>query len=161
MPSANAPRPQLLSELHLLLSGEPSATTYQTTLEKILQAFDCTVGTLHRYHSDSDELELVAQRGIPASILGQVQCIPRGKGMAGLAAARLEPVQTCNLQTDESGVARPAAKETKVEGSIALPLLVDGVLRGTLGVAKPTPHEFSATETEALLAVGECVGGFL
>jgi hypothetical protein len=39
----------------------------------------------------------------------------------------------CNLQIDDSGVARPAAKETKVEGSIAVPMLLEGKLYGTLG----------------------------
>lgn len=46
--------------------------------------------------------------------------------MAGIAAERHQLVQLCNLQKDISGVARPATKETKVEGSIAVPMLLDG-----------------------------------
>ena len=44
--------------------------------------------------------------------------IPFGKGMAGICAERREPVSMCNLQTDDSGVARPTAKETKVAGAL-------------------------------------------
>ena len=74
--------------------------------------------------------------------------------MAGIAAERREPVEICNLQTDESGVARPAARETKVEGSIAVPMILDGVLYGTFGIAKPVPYDFTKEEISELSAIG-------
>ena len=74
--------------------------------------------------------------------------------MAGIAAERRQPVEMCNLQTDDSGVARPAAKETKVEGSIAVPMMLDGILYGTLGVAKPTSYNFKPEEVSDLLNIG-------
>ena len=80
--------------------------------------------------------------------------IPVGKGMAGIAAERKQPVQVCNLQTDDSGVARPSAKLTQMEGSLAAPMLVDGDVRGVLGIAKPTAYDFSDAETDLLMAVG-------
>ena len=61
----------------------------------------------------------------------------------------------CNLQTDDSGVARPAAKETKVEGSIAVPMLLDEKLYGTLGIAKPVPYDFTEEEKDTLIKIGE------
>jgi putative methionine-R-sulfoxide reductase with GAF domain len=125
----------------------------------VLTAFGCTVGTVHRLRPGAPILDLAAQRGVPEAILPQVREIPVGKGMAGLAAERRQPVQVCNLQTDDSGVAKPAAKQTKMEGSIALPMLVAGELRGTLGVAKPTVHEFTAEEVRCLLEVAERIGG--
>jgi len=84
----------------------------------------------------------------------KVQIIPVGKGMAGIAAERKEPVQMCNLQTDDSGVARPAAKMTKMEGSLAAPMMVNGEVHGVLGIAKPTAYDFSTEQIELLLAVG-------
>lgn len=74
--------------------------------------------------------------------------------MAGIAAQRREPVEMCNLQTDNSGVARPAAKETKVEGSIAVPMLLDEELYGVLGIAKPVPYDFTETEINGLMEIG-------
>ena len=87
----------------------------------------------------------------------QVRHIPVGKGMAGLAALRREPVQTCNLQTDESGVAKPGAKRTRMQGSVAAPIIVDGELRGTIGVAKPQAYEFSRDENELLMRIGRVI----
>ena len=81
--------------------------------------------------------------------------IPIGKGMAGIAAERREPVQVCNLQTDASGVVREGAKMTRMEGSLAVPMLDGKRLCGVLGVAKPVEYEFTAAQTEALMAVGQ------
>src|SRR5207253_2150142 len=112
----------------------------------VLAAFDCPTGAIYFLDTASGMLKLGAQRGIPEAVLPRVQLIPIGKGMAGLAAERREPVQVCNLQTDTSGVAKPAAKETRMEGSIAVPILLGEKLGGTLGIAKPVPYEFTAAE---------------
>ena len=52
------------------------------------------------------------------------------------------------------GVARPGAKMTQMEGSLAAPMLKDGAVHGTIGVAKPTAYDFSEEETSLLMAVG-------
>ncbi len=123
-------------------------------LVKILAAFQCPVGTIHILDTTSNLLLIRARRGIPDFILDKVKAIPIGKGMAGIAAERKQPVQVCNLQTDTSGVAKPGAKETKMEGSITVPMLLDGQLHGTLGVAKPIPYEFSDAESGILMQAG-------
>jgi L-methionine (R)-S-oxide reductase len=158
----SAAREQFLAELaHVLSPGKPRSQALEAALEKILAGFDCRVGTIHALQPDSGVLSLQAQRGLPAVLLPRVQEIPIGKGMAGLAAERREPVQVCNLQTDGSGVAKPAARETQMEGSIAVPMLAEGALCGTLGVAKPVAHEFTSAETELLLKAGSMIGSFL
>lgn len=124
-------------------------------LDLVLTQFDCVTGTIHVLNRANGLLELKAQRGIPTVILDKVSRIPIGKGMAGIAAERKEPVQVCNLQTDNSGVAKPGAKETRMEGSVAVPMLVESaVLRGVLGVAKPVAYEFTPTEQTLLLQIG-------
>lgn len=130
-------------------------------LRRILTHFECVTGTLHLFDPADGTLALVAQVGIPESLLDRVRTIPMGKGMAGLAAERREPVQVCNLQSDASGVARPRARETLMGGSITVPVLVDGVLRGTLGIAKASPHEFDAGETAVLVEAAAVVGSLL
>ena len=130
-------------------------------LAAILSHFDCVTGTVHLL-GENGMLDLLAQRGIPESILPMVSKIPVGKGMAGLAAERREPVQVCNLQTDDSGDVRPAAKDTKMEGSIAAPMF-DGLgkLVGTLGVAKPMAYDFSEEETTLLADLGRAIAAGL
>ena len=152
----------LIDEIRSLLDqGGGDDSTLQAVLAKVLEAFQCPVGTIHSLDADSGMLKLRALSGIPPSILDKVRVIPIGKGMAGIAAERKQPVQVCNLQTDASGVAKPAAKDTKMEGSITVPMLQQGNLRGTLGVAKPVPYEFSDDETRILMEAGSLISGYL
>ena len=146
---------------NLLAEDTPGENEFLAALDLALNHFDCAVGTIHVLDPQTNMLRLLADRGIPEAIKDRVRQIPIGKGMAGLAAQRLQPVQVCNLQTDESGVAKPAAKLTEMKGSIALPILVDGKLRGTFGVGKPTEYEFTPAETQALLHIAELIGAHL
>ena len=109
---------------------------WDTALRAVTEHFDCPVGTVHLIDDGDGMLHLKAQRGLPPPVLDKIQVIPFGKGMAGLAAERGEPIQVCNLQTDDSGVARPGAKMTQMEGSLAAPMLVYGIVFNTvLGLA--------------------------
>lgn len=127
-------------------------------LDWLLHRLDCTTGTIHLLEGNSGLLRLVAQRGIPEVVLSKIEVIPVGKGMAGIAAERREPVQVCNLQMDNSGVVRPGARDTKMEGSVAVPMLTsEGVLKGALGVAKPVPYDFTSQECDLLLQTGALI----
>lgn len=123
-------------------------------LDVVLREMDCPLGSIHLL-GDSGELELTVHRGLPAIVVDKVRLVPIGKGMAGIAAQRKEPVQVCNLQTDTSGVVRPGAKETKMEGAIACPMLQGSKVLGVLGVAKPVAYEFTAQEVAWLRSVGD------
>lgn len=125
-------------------------------LHEFIDEFDCVSGTLHR--AEDGRLKLVAYEGMPDSVLENIETIPIGKGMAGTAAERREPVQVSNLQTDDSGVVESRARDTGMEGSITVPLIEsDGTLNGTVGIAKPEPYEFTSAECDQLLTAGEQV----
>ena len=141
--------PTSLSEA--AVSGDPSAV-----LAAALVHFGCQAGTVHLLQDGA--LKLVAHSGIPPAVVQIVSSVPIGKGIAGLAAERREPITICNLQTDTSGQARPAARNTGMEGSIAVPMLVRGELRGVLGVAKSTAHDWTPQETAVLSALAERLG---
>lgn len=130
-------------------------------LDDILTHFDCKTGTIHDLDPATGMLRLRAERGIPPTILERVRTFPIGKGMGGLAAQRREPVQVCNLQTDSSGVAKPSAKETHMQGCIAVPMLPGGRLAGVLGVAKPVAYEFTEGETALLQEIANFLGAWL
>ncbi|MFN0129739.1 MAG: GAF domain-containing protein [Verrucomicrobiales bacterium] len=121
-------------------------------LQQALAAHSCTTGTLHVLDAVDGHLKLAAQTGLPAPVAAIVAVVPVGKGMAGLAAERREPVQTCNLQTDATGDIRPGAKAVPVQASVAVPMIVDGQLRGVLGFARSDYHEWTAEELQALAA---------
>ena len=149
--------PKILSALQ----NRKSAIDWQQLLMDIIKTFDCTTGTIHVLDKNTELLRLKAHEGIPPFLLPKMEAIPIGKGMAGIAAERREPVEMCNLQADDSGVVRPAAKETKVEGSIAVPMLLDGDLYGVFGIAKPVPYDFTEEETKDLMRIGEEMSRYL
>ncbi|MBE2283626.1 MAG: GAF domain-containing protein [Prosthecobacter sp.] len=126
-------------------------------LTQTISDFGCTTGTLHRLDPADQHLKLVAHQGIPEALMPIIQSIPMGKGIAGSAAQRREPVEMCNLQTDTSGVAKPGAKQTQVQGTLAVPVLDGSRLCGTLGIGKLEPYEFSAEEKGRLISIAQGV----
>ena len=94
---------------------------------------------------------------IPVIILLLMLAIQAGlyfhtSSIAGAAAATREPVELCNLQQDLGGVARPDARQTKVSGSLAVPIFsTDGsAVLGVLGIGMQDPHDFSDEEIQRL-----------
>lgn len=150
----SSPHP-LLATVATLLQQQP--TPWAIVIERVLAQFDCVVGTIHLLDPEDGVLHLEAHRGLPPPVVEKVQLVPIGKGMAGLAAERREPVQVCNLQSDTSGKARPGAKLTQMEGSLAAPMLADGELAGVFGIAKPVPYEFTAAEQQLLMEIGAAI----
>jgi L-methionine (R)-S-oxide reductase len=126
-------------------------------LRACIAHFGCAAGTVHWLAADG-ALALGAHANLPPPIVEVIQTVPIGKGIAGLAAKNLEPVCFCNLQTDDTGRARPAARTTGMEGSIAVPMLVNGELRGVLGIAKIDAHEWNDAEKALLLHIGSKLG---
>ena len=87
----------------------------------------------------------------PPSVLAIIQKIPVGKGMAGLAVERREPVDACNIQTDMSGDVRPGAKATGMEGAIVVPAFDGARVVGALGIANRGERFFNGEEKTALI----------
>src|SRR4029077_17828375 len=155
------PQAGLLAKVDAALSKDSNPNRLSDVLNVLIGAFGCTTDTVHMLAEQSGMLKMAAHRGIPDVVLDKIQTIPIGKGMAGIAAERREPVQVCNLQTDASGLAKPAAKMTRMEGSLAVPILVREQVCGVLGVAKPTAYEFTDAETKQLQEIAKGIGRFL
>jgi signal transduction protein with GAF and PtsI domain len=90
-------------------------------------------------------------------VLDTIRVIPVGKGMAGLAVERRQPVDACNIQSDASGDVRPGALATGLAGAIVVPIFRGAEPIGALGVANRAPRTFSETEIEELIAAGRAV----
>jgi putative methionine-R-sulfoxide reductase with GAF domain len=148
-------REQLTAQLE---AKAPIETTFQSVLDLILKQWNAATGTIHRLNEARTHLDLLAWRGLPESVLSLSRSIPMGKGMAGEAAHSKAPVRTCNLQTDESGVARPGAKATGAQGAIVVPLMNGDAVAGTLGLGMMRSHDFSAEEEAELLGLGRIIG---
>jgi L-methionine (R)-S-oxide reductase len=139
----------------------PTTEDWSEFLNSVAGDFDCITATLHRLDPADQHLKMVAYQGIPPQIMPMIQSIPVGKGIAGAAAERLAPVELCNLQTDTSGVAKPDAKQTKVQGSLAVPVMDGDRLCGTLGIGKVVPYDFSEAEKAKLMEIAADVAARL
>jgi GAF domain-containing protein len=134
--------------------GELESMGADAALSRILKQFGADSGTIHLMSGDGLLHLKAASAGIPQFVLDTVRTIPVGKGMAGLAVERKEPVTACNIQTDTSGDVRSGAKSTGLQGSIVVPILRDGAAIGALGIANRQERTFTEAETELLLKAG-------
>lgn len=144
-------RMAFLDELNDALTG-PDAP--RRALELTVAHLNAESGTIHLLGADG-VLHLKASLGIPDVVLRIVERVPVGKGMAGLAVERAEPVTACNIQTDTTGDVRPGAKQTGMEGAIVVPMIKDSRAAGALGVANRTERTFTSEEIALLLEAGK------
>ena len=149
-----APTP-LTDTIRRTLGREPSPAALRHVLHAVMRHLGAEMGMIHRLNPADDHLELVATSdGVPEAVLAASRRIPLGKGIAGETARSGKPVSLCNLQTDESGVARPGAKATGAQGALCVPIFHGETVIGTLGVGVRGERTFSEAETEDLLAAG-------
>lgn len=154
------PRPteaqELLERLRGLAAERPS---FAPALALILAHFRAESGTVHELAGG--QLELRAHTpGMPPPVLAVIQRIPLGKGMAGLAVERGEPVTACNLQTDTSGDVRPGARATGLRGSIVVPMIGAHGVNGALGIGNREERVFTPAEVELLLAAARILASW-
>ena len=122
----------------------------QQWLESFIAQHGGVAGTVHVQRGE--DLYLTAAHNIPPKVISIVAHVPHGKGMAGLAQVKKEPVQTCNLQTDETGNIKPGAKAVDAQAAVALPVLDDtGAIRAVVGIAWSREGEIGSTQEEALM----------
>jgi L-methionine (R)-S-oxide reductase len=134
--------------------------SWNDALERILQRFDADSGTIHMLGDDGVLHLKAASRGIPHFVLDTVRTVPVGKGMAGLAVERRQPVNACNIQTDNSGDVRPGAKATGLQGSIVVPIMRNNEAVGALGIANRRERTFTDEETAVLMTIGRVLAAF-
>jgi len=133
----------------------------ETILRDTLAQFHSETGTIHRLEAPTQLLHLVAHIGLPPHLIDIVKTIPVGKGIAGETVTKNRPVTICNLQTDTTGVARPAAKQTGVGGAICVPIRSGGKIIGAFGIGTVREHEYSAAEINALQEIATSVASQL
>jgi hypothetical protein len=122
----------------------PEPTT-QLWLEEFVRTQGGAAGTVHQREGNS--LRLLAAVNIPPPVITATLIIPAGKGMAGLALERKEPVQTCNLQTDRTGDVRPGARAVQAQAAVALPVFdANKEVRAVVGLAFLNEQELPPAE---------------
>ena len=151
----------MVSENEFVAEVESSVATdngWNDALSRILKQFAADSGTIHLLGEDGVLYLKAASGGIPRVVLDTVKTVPVGKGMAGLAVERKQPVTACNIQTDTSGDVRPGAMATGLQGAIVVPILRNEAAVGALGIANHRERTFTDAETALLLRVGRLLG---
>lgn len=127
-------------------------------LSSFLASHGGVAGTVHV--REGQLLRMHAAVNIPPKVVEATQVIPFGKGMAGLALERDQPVQTCNLKDDASGDVRPGAKAVNANAAVALPIHdASGAVRAVVGIAFVGEREIGAEELANLSAAAEAFPG--
>ena len=122
----------------------------QEWLESFVARHEGVAGTVHV--ARGEDLYLTAAHNIPPPVVAVVARVPHGKGMAGMAQVKRSPVQTCNLQSDETGNVKPGAKAVDAQAAVALPVLDDsGAVRAVVGIAWGTEGEIGPERERALM----------
>jgi len=122
----------------------------QSQLERIVSEFGADTGSIHLL--EDGLLILKAQVGLPPQVAEIISRVPIGKGMAGLAAERNEPVSSCNIQKDKTGNVQSGAKATGVNGAIVVPIRNrKGEVQGALGIGVYHSYEYTNEENARLL----------
>ena len=134
--------------------------TWSDTLTRILEELSADSGTIHLLGDDGVLHLKAASAGIPQVVLDTIKDVPVGKGMAGLAVERKQPVNACNIQTDVSGDVRPGARATGLQGSVVVPLLRGEDAIGALGVATRRERTFTGEEEQLLLEIGRVLARY-
>lgn len=129
-------------------------TDWDRVLARILMEFKADSGTIHLLAEDGLLHLVAASAAIPEAVRRTVRTVPVGKGMAGLAVERGQPVNICNIETDTSGDVRPGARATGLQGSIVVPILDGDRAVGALGIANHHERTFSDDEAGELMDIG-------
>lgn len=125
----------------------------QARLAGVIRDFGAESGTIHLI--EDGVLILKASVGIPPPVQQIIGRVPVGKGMAGLAAQRNAPVNTCNIQTDKTGDVRPGAKATGLSGAVVVPIRdAAGTVVGTIGIGVQREYTYTPDEEQRLIAAG-------
>jgi len=122
----------------------------QDWLESFVAEQGGIAGTVHVQRDE--DLYLTAAHNIPPKVVAIVAHVSHGKGMAGLAQVKQQPVQTCNLQTDETGNIKPGAKAVDAQAAIALPVLDEaGAVCAVVGIAWSKEGEIGPAQEQVMM----------
>ena len=146
-----APEDDVLVEIERAVRD---GSAWDDVLDRILDEMSADSGTIHVLGDDGVLHLKAASAGIPQVVLDTIKDVPVGKGMAGLAVERRQPVNACNIQTDATGDVRPGARATGLQGSVVVPLMRGEDAVGALGVANRRERTFTGAEEHRLVEIG-------
>src|SRR4051812_29258563 len=121
---------------------------------KVAEALDADACFVYLYDERAGELVLRATHGTSVEEMTRRPKLRPGEGITGTAAAERAPVMIpAQAHLDERFKAFPNLPEDEYESILAVPILAREKLAGALNVRTREPREFSAGESDLLLAI--------
>lgn len=126
-------------------------------LARVLEVMHFDAGGVYLLDEAGQELHLVAEQGVAASRLAQIQTIQVGDGFTGRAVATGQPVVVDEVSR-EFVLQRFGEGGQDLQTLASFPLMASGATLGAMFVASETPRPVSQQDMELLNAIGLQVG---
>jgi len=139
---------QVLNEISKEITSQLEYVgVFNLILENALELTHSTLGSLHLYNAERDELRMVAGRGVAEDKKGQLQKL--GQGIVGYVAQhkQLQNIEDIN-QHPWHGIYMEFFPGARSE--LAVPMFAGDELRGVLNIESPTPNKFTEHDERLL-----------
>jgi signal transduction histidine kinase/CheY-like chemotaxis protein/HPt (histidine-containing phosphotransfer) domain-containing protein len=122
-------------------------TVLTTIVARATQLVDMDAGVIYEYDAANEQLNLRATHNLEAEIVDLLRAAPiqKGEGVTGQAVVRREPVQIPDITQGGAYAShvREALVRTGYRAILAIPLLREADIIGSITVNRRTPGEFS------------------
>jgi len=131
-----------------LIAPQEMGSLLQTTLERATHLLGVSSGDIYIYHSNTEELEVVASYGLPEKYTRKIQGVrlSKNEGMAGRIAATLKPLRVDDYQVWEGRSQK--YNNVPFTSVLEVPMLYAGNLIGVLALYEIHPHTRYFTEDD-------------
>lgn len=158
------PRNLLIPSLREIAQALSAAWDLDTTLDLIARRTNHVMGTdscsLYLLEEEGEILRLRASTRLARESLGRAS-LRLGEGLTGWAAKAGKPAAVREARLDPRFKLLPETNEEGLRSLLAVPLTNRGRIIGAMNVQTAEPHDFSESEAEMLLLIGDLAAGAL
>jgi signal transduction histidine kinase len=131
-------------------------TTLDRTLERVLEAVDSDIGTIHLLDDEEETLHLAAERGVPTGFIDLIRTMPAREGLDGWVIQHGEPLLVHDISSDPRLDARLRAAPFRYVG---VPMRAGGRALGVLSTLREAAQpQFGAEEVALIASLADRVG---
>jgi two-component system sensor histidine kinase DegS len=128
-----------------------------TTVERVRDAMDLDVAVAFLLNEKTQELELIASRGVSAEFVEGLKGLKIGEGFNGMVAQTGDPLLVGNASNDPR-LTREVVKQDGIVTQLIVPFKSKEKVVGTLSVAGHYARLFKEEEIDLLTTIGRQVG---
>lgn len=127
------------------------------TLDKVLEVTGLEIGLMYFLNRQTDELVLLAHRGVAMTTAENLSRLHLGEGLCGQVAQSSEPMVLENASQHPPGTA-PAMREIGLSSGIVVPLTSKGNVQGIMALGARQPRRFPPADLQLITTFGKQIG---